>query len=688
MDRREVKVAKKPLTEVNIVSKPEKEGDYGCCGFRPRGLQCLNNVRAHVLFHVLFNFFEGFVVNGVINVIIVALETRYKLSSIKSGLIASGNDFGAFPFLLFVGFFMEGRRKPRYMASGVLVMALGCLLFVLPHFLGGKYTYTVSGGTTNSTGNLCAIGQNKTTCDQQEPETTSDMYPFFLIGQVLLGVGAVPMFTVGLTYIDENTKPKMTSFYTGIIFASAACGVAVGYVTGGQTLSLFVDIDTVDTESVLLTASDPQWVGAWWIGVLVSLAAFMVIGIPIMGYPRHMPGKLGCARFNALQNSRVSEVHDNTANSRKEELEHKYQANSIRDFPKSVVVLVRNPAFVLLCLSAAFDSLIITGTATFGTKLLQQFFGVDLPTAGTIMGGITVPGAGGGMLLGGWIVKRWSLSVRGIMRMCMTFTLLSLLLSPAFFAHCTRKPMAGVDRVYPLNSNLSSSDVSLHLTSDCNADCNCDTQGMEPVCYRGSTVFFSPCHAGCASVLNEKGTKSYFNCQCTLGNFTSQNRFSGAMPEAEVDLVGGSCAETCVFLYVFCFLFFLIMVFTFATMSPNITAVMRCVPFNQRSQAVGLQLLTARGIGTTPGPVLFGVIVDSACVVWQESACGSRGQCWLYDQQHLALYIMAWWIGLKLCGAACYGFASLVYNPPERPEEDDEKEEEGEKKTSMVEHGL
>ena len=36
-----------------------------------------------------------------------------------------------------------------------------------------------------------------------------------MVGQVLLGVGAVPMFTVGLTYIDENTKPKMTSFYTG-----------------------------------------------------------------------------------------------------------------------------------------------------------------------------------------------------------------------------------------------------------------------------------------------------------------------------------------------------------------------------------------------------------------------------------------------------------------------------------------
>ena len=45
-----------------------------------------------------------------------------------------------------------------------------------------------------------------------------------------------------------------------------------------------------------------------------------------------------------------------------------------------------NPAFLLLCLAATFDSLIISGTATFGAKLLQQFFLVDLSTAGTVMG--------------------------------------------------------------------------------------------------------------------------------------------------------------------------------------------------------------------------------------------------------------------------------------------------------------
>ena len=37
-------------------------------------------------------------------------------------------------------------------------------------------------------------------------------------------------------------------FFAGLIFASAALGVAVGYVTAGQTLTLFVDIDTLNTD--------------------------------------------------------------------------------------------------------------------------------------------------------------------------------------------------------------------------------------------------------------------------------------------------------------------------------------------------------------------------------------------------------------------------------------------------------
>lgn len=34
--------------------------------------------------------------------------------------------------------------------------------------------------------------------------------------------------------------------------------------------------------------------------------------------------------------------------------------------------------------------------------------------------------------------------------------------------------------------------------------------------------------------------------------------------------------------------------------------------------------------GNVPCPIIYGAVVDSACLVW-ETVCGTQGACWLYD---------------------------------------------------------
>lgn len=65
---------------------------------------------------------------------------------------------------------------------------------------------------------MCNLGDNATgTCKSSgadyEKEGTAAYYALLMIGNVLLGIGASPMFTIGLSYIDENCKPKLTAFY-------------------------------------------------------------------------------------------------------------------------------------------------------------------------------------------------------------------------------------------------------------------------------------------------------------------------------------------------------------------------------------------------------------------------------------------------------------------------------------------
>jgi hypothetical protein len=47
----------------------------------------------------------------------------------------------------------------------------------------------------------------------------------------------------------------------------------------------------------------------------------------------------------------------------------------------------------------------------------------------------------------------------------------------------------------------------------------------------------------------------------------------------------------------------------------------RAVRPEERSLALGLQSIILRLIGSIPGPILFGFVVDKVCLLW-EPACG------------------------------------------------------------------
>ena len=54
--------------------------------------------------------------------------------------------------------------------------------------------------------------------------------------------------------------------------------------------------------------------------------------------------------------------------------------------------------------------------------------------------------------------------------------------------------------------NLICSSIS-GLVSTCNENCGCTTAAFEPICDLNHTVYFSPCHAGCANVTTIAGVK-------------------------------------------------------------------------------------------------------------------------------------------------------------------------------------
>ena len=90
---------------------------------------------------------------------------------------------------------------------------------------------------------------------------------------------------------------------------------------------------------------------------------------------------------------------------------------------------------------------------------------------------------------------------------------------------------------------------------------------------------------------------------------------------------------------------------------------------DQRALALGIESSVTRAFGSVPGPLLFGLIFDVSCLLWQEE-CGRRGNCWVYDKQQLSYYIIS--LGFPACSLALVLFFLAFITFPKNKEEKNE----------------
>lgn len=181
------------------------------CGwgaFAPRCLQAFNTPRGFLLFLCAAAFLQGMTVNGFVNTVVTSIERRFDLHSHQSGLIASCYDVAACLCLTFVSYFGGGGHKPRWLGLGVLVMGSGSLLFALPHFTAGAYEAEVAEGVGTCRANRSVVCRDRAS-------GLSGYRLVFMLGQFLHGVGATPLYTLGVTYLDENVKCSYSPVYIG-----------------------------------------------------------------------------------------------------------------------------------------------------------------------------------------------------------------------------------------------------------------------------------------------------------------------------------------------------------------------------------------------------------------------------------------------------------------------------------------
>ncbi|XP_034253759.1 solute carrier organic anion transporter family member 5A1, partial [Thrips palmi] len=650
--------------EIPTILLPETQ-DCGILSCRPQILQQFATIKVFVFLLSFLVTLQQALSSGYINSVITTIEKRFEIPSSLSGLIASSYEIGNVITVIFVSYLGSRRHIPVWIAIGAVIMGIGSLIFMVPHFVAESHASSAMSNSSND--NICRAvpirdqdmglgrlsphnnlrGDN---CIKGTPSTAGPVL-LFVVAQLLLGCGGSPLFTLGTTYIDDHVRPESASLYIGCMYSMAAFGPVLGFLLGAYLLSFHMD--SFSSLPVTIDPGDHRWVGMWWGGFLLCGLLLILVAIPFFSFPKTLTREKEKIRLveKSLPHTETKpkpqkSLADGAANGCPENGDSGY-GKDIKDIPRSMWRLVTNPVYVVTCLGACMELVIVSGFVVFLPKYLETQFSLGKSQASIFTGSIAIPGACIGIFFGGCLLKRLELRPKGAVQ----FVLISNTVCLAcygllFFLGCDNVKMAGTTIPY-FNSSSHEAPFTVNLTAACNFGCECGVNDVEPVCGINGLTYFSPCHAGCRELSSRT---NYTSCACIDGNIPSAagtgNRF------AEVTVVpvatAGPCSSPCKTIFPFLILLFFMTFVVAVTQMPLLMIVLRSVNEEERSFALGMQFVIFRLFGYIPAPILFGNLIDSTCILWKQT-CGEKGgRCLLYDIEQFRYKYVGLCAGIKI----------------------------------------
>uniref|UniRef100_A0AAY4D3R1 Solute carrier organic anion transporter family member n=1 Tax=Denticeps clupeoides TaxID=299321 RepID=A0AAY4D3R1_9TELE len=590
-----------------------------------------------------FAYFAKALTGSYMKSTITQLERRFDISSYLIGVIDGSFEIGNLLVIAFVSYFGAKLHRPKIIAMGCLLMAVGTFLIALPHFLIGRYKFETSvRPSVNSTNNLspCPASSHRALSPRSlssgpatgcERESRISMWIYVLLGNVLRGIGETPVQPLGISYIDDYALEENAAFYIGCVQTISVIGPVFGYLLGAVCARIYVDVGFVNMDDISIAPGDARWVGAWWLGYLIAGFIILLAAVPFWFLPKTLPVPVDKKKAEKVPPECTSFIKDSP------------------HFLPTVKSLLGNPVYFLyLCVTIIqFNSLI--GMVTYKPKYIEEHYGQSTSTANFLMGTINIPAVALGMFSGGVVMKKFKLSVLGAAKFALATSLLGYFLSMFFFAMgCENSKVAGITVSYDRTEGLSEQESVLFVT--CNSDCQCSGRDWDPVCGEDGITYVSACLAGCHSSSGSGKNMVFDQCSCiATGNQTA---------------TAGHChlRKDCDHIFPY---FLALSVITSFIISlggtPGYMLLIRCIKPQLKSLALGFHTLATRTLAGIPAPIYFGAIIDTTCLKWGQKSCGGRGACRIYDTTAYRLVYLGLTLGLRTVSffLCAWGFVVL-----------------------------
>lgn len=610
------------------------------CGWgplRPQWLQYFATKQAFLVTFCITWVLQGMYYTYFVSVI-TTIEKLFQIQSKTTGIIMSATEIGQIGSSLLLTYYGGQGHRPKWIAWGMMLFAISSFICSMPHFIFGEQLIQQnemlfsgvghadeSGGRNNTDpvpANLCKF-QNRQENNTYEEWTLGTTAPhgdlieycegdflteqriqskittvvlaIFFVSLLGVGMGQTAVYTLGIPYIDDNVASRESPLYFAITIGVRILGPALGFILGSLCTMLYADLSA----NPQITPTDPRWVGAWWLGLVLISAMLMLVSIGMFAFPTRLP------------------------TSRRPPKRTDAKKPSLRDFPKAVKRLLKNDILMFRTASSVLHILPIAGLYTFLPKYLESQFRLPAHHANMIsgVGGILVMGLG--IIISGVFILRAKPNAKFVAAwIAFTAVVYAIGMGILMFIGCPMDDFAGL---------VSNSDGISSFEATCEAGCDCDRNKFSPICGADGKTYFSACHAGCSNYTIADGkVASFYNCQCIGQNLTIST-------ETTNTATIGYCELECSNFWVYMILFSVFVFIHSTSEVGSMLLILRCVDPRDKAMALGLIQFAIGLFGNVPCPIVYGAVVDSACLVW-EYACGERGACWLYDSNVFRMF--------------------------------------------------
>ncbi|XP_046316398.2 solute carrier organic anion transporter family member 6A1 [Marmota monax] len=600
-------------------SPPKKSPDSDHVKEGPCGIGCIvvpccehfNSIRCFLFFFSMLIFTQG-IIFGLIDLSTNNFQENYTLRTMQKLALKLSYDVSSCVVAIFVAYYGARGNRPRWVALSSFLIGVGSFLLAYP-YLSVEDLHLVE-----EVSDICNPMKILDACTRSESFQSKYVY-FSISGQIVLGIARMPLYILGITFLDDSVPLHSSGFYLGIGDASSTLGYGVGYVMGAPLLRAPKNHNQ-NTNRTVNNDSDRKWQFIWSIDFFAAgLLAWSAV-IPLLCFPHDIPGT---AKIKAIKRKQQTHLFG-------DKLKNKKFGPGIKDLFAAIGILLKNPVFLCKAVSKASEFLVLIGASEFIPIYLENQFIITPRMAATLTGVILIPGCALGQLLGGIIVSKLQMSCKALMRFIIITSLLSIIfLVLIIFVHCHPVQFAGINEDYDGTGQLG------NLTAPCNENCRCSSSLYSSVCGRDDIEYFSPCFAGCTDSKMFKNTKTYYNCSCIKAGLTT--------PDVEGDFIDarpGKCDTKCLTLPVFFALVFSAVVFASFSDVPLTLIIFRVVPGKLHSLALGISYVILRLLGTIPGPVIFKMVGETSCTFRDINHCGRKGRCWIYNRTKMAYLLV------------------------------------------------